>query len=1341
MMMTLSRRWVRGAVWIVLLVVGSVLARAQEVSGSIAGTVVDPAGAGVSGAGVTVTNTAQGHVYLSVKTNKTGYYSVSTLPPGSYSVTIAAKSFKTVSITGIVLNANDELKIDQKLAAGDETINLVAQQPQLNLSNSNSEGLITGTQVRELVLSTRNYEQLLTLQPGVAYGGADQLYIGTSLPAGTSNRALFSVNGQRATANNWMIDGADNVDRGGDPTVVAGANLTLLTLPSVDAISEIVTLRGTYEAEYGRNSGAQINVVTLSGTNAFHGGAYEFFRNDILNANNYFTNLAGTPRPDLRYNDFGFTFGGPVKIPHLYNGKNKTFFFYSQEFRRVVNYQTAISQVPTANERAGTFASPQCITANTTTGACTATGTQITTFDPTALNYVNEIYGGSTTANPSLLVPYPNAPALGPNALSANVRNVFNDAQEFARIDHQLNSKVNIFYHFLRDSLPSQEGLGLFTQSGTSTSGAYTGMPGVQNTSTNSPGTQHLGHVTIAVRPTMLVSMGYAYSSGIIHSIPTGLASTAVNNQIASALKTPANTPINPSLPFPVTLTPSQTTIPNQASLGVVPSLGFIGGPTGFSDGGIYNSYSRNHNGFGDITETIKQHTLKFGISYNHYQKFENAPGNASPYAQGLYTFGPGAGQPSSFDASWANFLIGNATGGGNNVGFQQGSTDPTANLNENLIEFYAQDNWRATRKLTLNLGIRYSYFGQPFDDNFELTNFDPATYNPTLAPTVDSNGQLCTPQSVETAVTIGVTTSTFSSGCLNVNGLNNAAPNGVGNPVNGIIIARPQSLGSFTQTLGGISYNSDGSPFGLQVGHAEKHDFAPRVGFALDVFGDGKTSLRGGYGIMYDASGVSIYEHEIFNNIPFVNGSSYSVALMNAPKGDFPLSNLTPPTLYGSPVTYQTPYVQQFSVDLQQAISKTLMLDLGYFGDHGTHLLGTLDINQAPPGAFAAHGISSSGSGYRSVNLEAYNGSANGYCTTGIVSPPSTVIPGNCPLGTNGVSPVAINPLNPTAGDLACTSASSSSCFVNVFNVPSCPNGFASPICESSLNQVRPYLGYNAINTVQTIFNSNYNSLQVKVTKKFSGKSMIDANYTWSKGLSNAPDDFKSAPQNTYNLEREYGRSAIDSNNIFTVDGVWDLPWYREQKGFVGKVVGGWEMTGLYMADSGLPLTATMTPGGVVQYNGITSVYNPAMKNGGVANDAAGLGIVGTSAAVLRPSQVLNPNSGYGKVQLRNHSTWFNPTAFVAPSPASYQVGNERRGVIEGPGFSRLDIGVFRSFPVYKDLAFQLRGEAFNVLNHVSWASVCTDATAISCGPYQFGQPSSAHDPRIMQLGGKLTF
>jgi outer membrane receptor protein involved in Fe transport len=1252
MMMTLSRRWVRGAVWFVLLMVGSVLARAQEVSGNVSGTVVDASGASVSGAVVTLKNTDRNRVERTVNTNKAGFYSVTSLPLGTYSVTFAMKGFKTSAVTGLVLHASDELKVDQKLAVGaaTETITIVANQAQLNLENGQSSGLISGTQIRELVLNNRNYEQLLTLQPGVSYGSptSDQLYIGAVLPSGSSNVVAFSINGDRPTANNWTIDGADNVDR--------GANLTLLAYPSVDAIAEVQTLRGTYEAEYGRSASGQINVVTRAGTSSFHGGAYEFFRNNIFNANNYFNkNTALVARPVLRYHDFGFTFGGPVRIPHLYNGTDKTFFFYSQEFRRVVNYASQNAYVPTAAERQGDFTNAYTNYATGTTGpvaVCQAAANGVCTsyttnlkgsafVSPTALAYVKDIYNNLPLPPSAADI----AAGLDPHLLVNNIRNVFNDAQEFARIDHALTSKVNLFYRYLHDSLPDTQGSGYF---------AGSPLPGVATSSDSAPGTQHMGHATIAARPTLLIDMGYAYSSGAINSKPIGTVASGNSPDVV------------PTLPYPTVL-------------GVVPSLSFAGNGPSINSLGFYNEKNINNSGFGNITKIKGQHTLKFGLNYNHYQKMENAEGTGN---QGTYSFtnpaapsastltSLGASAPTQFEAEFANFLIGNVNGG-----FSQASIDPVANINESMIEVYGQDDWRASRRLTLNLGVRYSYFGQPYDLGNELTNFNPATFTAKNAQTISSNGALCTMAGQTTAVTTftstGVVTTYTLASCPNVNGLNSYQPNTVADPLNGIILGSPDfikqenALGStaypFVMPSGSPSIESHGSPFGQEVGQAEKHDWAPRVGFAYDLFGDGKTALRGGYGMAYDDSAVSMYEQAIFNNPPYVNVSTYTTAALDAPGAGTASINLAPPALRASPLIYKTPYVQQYSLDIQRSITPTMSLDVGYFGDHGTHLQGVVDINEIQPGAF---------------------------------------------VNTN----------------------------IGYAQVPGC-SGFTSQNCEGPLNQIRPYRGYTAINAVETIFNSNYNSLQAKFIKKFSGKSMLDVNYTWSRGLTDAQNDYSTAPQNTYNLAAEYGPSVYNRNDIFSADGVWELPWYHAQEGVIGHIVGGWELSGLFVVNSGLPLTPTMSGSSTVNYGGLTSIYN-GQTNGGVASDAAGLGILGPSAASLRPNMVLNPNSGYNQTSLRTRLHWFNQTAFQAPSAASFQVGNEKRGVVNGPGFYRLDIGIFRSFRLYHEATFTLRGEGYNVMNHTNWGTIGTSATSSS-----FGQATQTRDPRILQIGGKFNF
>ena len=1187
-------------VFLTVVALYAVPAYAQEVSGSISGTVTDPSGAAVKGASVTLTNTDQGRVVRTVTTDGAGFYTATSLPLGTYTVKVSAGGFKAEEVTGLVLHVNDALTINRKLVVGstDQTVTVKADALAVNLEDATSAGLINGTQVRELVLNNRNYEQLVALQPGVSYGGAtDQLYIGSSAPNGTTTVVSFSVNGQRNSANNWTIDGADNVDR--------GSNLTLLAYPSVDAISEFKTLRGTYSAQFGRSASSQINVVTRSGTNEIHGSAYEFFRNDILNANAYFNKLTAVPtkRPLLRYNDFGFTVGGPAVIPHVYNGHDRTFFFYSQEFRRVINYATTTNLVPTAAERNGDFtasttstgaagtsgAAAVCVSANLTTGACNAFGTKITQFSSTAQAYLKDIY---------VNVPSPN-PGSGQDihTLTYNQRYVYNDAQEFARIDQAIGQRINVFYRYLHDSIPTVEAGGIYVGAG---------LPGVNTTSTRAPATTHLGHVTYTLTPTTLIDAGYAYSSGAILSDPIGL---------AAAAKSPD---IKPALPY-------------NSPLGIIPSIAFTSG-TGILSAGTYRDYNRNHQVYGNLTKTIRSHTILAGASFDHYQKTENALGNGSPYPQGIFTFttllpsaavatAAGGSVPSSFASSFASFLLGNANGG-----FTQGSSALTPNLTMNQIEAYVQDNWKVMARLTLNLGVRYSYFPQPHDDNGLLSNFDPNTYVAANAPTIDSTGFLCKAP---------------AASCANTQAANSGLPNASADPLNGIILGTPGS-------------NGHASPYGKQVGNTDKKNFGPRVGFAVDVFGDGKTSLRGGYGIAFDSSLVGMYEQNEFANPPYVNVPSYTQANFDNPTLGQPALNLTVPVLVATPLNYHTPYVQQYSLGIQQALTPSTLVDISYVGNRGVHLLGQIDLNQIRPGAFASTQV----------------------------QPAST-----CKLSTTGAL------------------------------------AFTSSTCERPLNQIRPYLGYNAINATATIFNSNYNSLQVSLRKQFAHDSQFAVNYTFSRALTNNQSDRSTAPQNTYNIAGDYGRSALDRTNILTLNGVWALPWFYDQKGLVGRAIGGWELSGIFAANSGLPLTATMAGGGI-------------LLDGTQASDNAGLGILGSSASSLRPNMIANPNNGYGS-QLKTRLNWFNKLAFTAPQPGNYTPGTEKRGVINGPGYNRIDLGIFRNFRIYDNIKLQMRGEGFNVLNHTNFQTVGTSATTTST----FGTVTAARDNRILQVAAKLLF
>jgi hypothetical protein len=1139
-------RWLALLAFVAALLLAGSAAWTQEVTGSISGTVKDQSGAVVPDATVTFTNTDRNQIVRTVKTDANGNYTAPLLPLGHYSVSAEKEQFKKTSVGGIELHVNDHLVINLTLEVGStaQTVTVEAAPEQVDLQTATPTGLISGTQIRELALGTRNYEQLVYLMPGVTYGGGDQLYIGLQNPSGETNVVSFSINGNRNSSNNWTIDGSDNVDR--------GSNLTLLDYPSVDAISEFKVTRGLYTADSGRASSGQINVVTKSGTKQFHGDAYEFFRNDDLDANSFFFNSSKTPRPPLRYNDFGYTLGGPVYIPDHYNTeKNKTFFFFSQEFRRVITYGAVTAIVPTAAELQGTFPTPVCVAFNAASG-CTATSTQITTIDPTAQAYIKDIW--------SKVPPSTNSAT---NAIVNPLRNIFNGRQELLRIDHQYSSKLSLFFRYINDSIPTQEPGGLFTGDA---------LPGVATTSTNSPGHSYLGHATYLVNPNLLNETGYAYSYGAIISDPIGLIASRNSPDI--------------QVPLPFT-----STLPR------VPAVSLSGG-SGIAGFGPYRDYNRDHNLYDNLAWIHGLHTLKFGFSYNHYEKNENAGGNNT----GTFLFAPsvstgGSETPAgttTFDQSWANFLLGQV----NN--FSQASEDITPDIKTNQFEFYGEDSFRARPNLTINYGVRYSIFRQPTDHNNELDNFDPYLF---LQP---------------------------ASGQSYVVPYDAANPSDTNNASAGLLCpADPSAPGCITaiNPLNGIIVANGNSPFGSKVSAEDLGDLAPRIGLAWDPFGTGITSVRAGFGIYYDSTLFGTFEQNIFDNPPFVQNISISNSTFANPSNGKRNVSFSPLALHGTPLPFHTPSVEEWSLDVQRMLPRNFLVDVGYYGNEGTHLLGIVDINEVRPGLAASLG-------YPTITR----------------------------------SNVAI------------------------------------------LNSLRPFPEFNAINTLETEFDSNYNSLQMSVAKKFSGNSLFQLNYTYSHALTNNQTDRSTAPQNPYNIRAEYGNSQLDRRNVLTADYVYDLPFYRAQEGAIGHLLGGWEVSGIVNYFSGLPFTVTTLSG----------------------TDPGGLGYFGPSAAGGRPDQIGNPNSGAPHTLTQ----WFKTSAFANVPAGQVRPGNAPRGSILGPGTEEWDFDLFKNIKVTEGTNFQFRAEFFNIFNHTNFSGLST-----SLGSGLFGQVTSTLDPRIVQLGLKFYF
>ncbi len=1177
------------------------VAFAQDTTGTINGTVTDTAGAAVSGATVTITDEDKKIVVRTVTTGDVGQYSIPQLPVATYTVTVESANFKKSAQTGIKLDVNQRRTVDLALEAGNisEVVTVEADPVAVELTTPTASTVINGNQVRELSVNNRNFVQLVTLAPGVTNDLSDQVYVGTTNPAGQANTVNISVNGSRSSQNTFTVDGSDITDR--------GSNLTIQTYPSIDSIGEFKVLRSLYPAESGSSGGGQVNIITRSGSDGFHGSFFEFVRNERLNANDFLTNASITPpfgrdsngkakRSPFRYNDYGFTIGGPIYVPNfhsdgvsLFNRVARTFFFFSEEQRKDIRYPTLIATVPDANLRQGIFPIDVCINRNNTTDTCTGAnilkaGTPLPAalFNSAAQSYINQIYNK---------LPLPN----GANyALTSAARNVSDFRQEIVRLDHTFTDKLSVFYRYEHDKIPTLDVNSLFSSGGS--------LPGVSTTETDSPGRTHTIQGTYALSSSAVIEGRYTYAYGAILSHNTGLLALANSTN-------------------PVTLPYTNT----RDRITSVSGNGF----SGLTSFGPYDNFS-NKNGFaGNLSLIQGRHTFKFGMTYSRYRKNENAlVGDATGGNQGIFT-AFSTTLPTGITAStlnqnlqrFANFLVGNAST------FVQGKFDYTADLRQSNIEAFAQDEWRFRKNLTLYYGVRYSRFGQPFDKNGRLSNFVPSLFNASAAPLVTGAG-------VRVA--------------------------GSGNFCNGIVVnsQNAQTLTDCTPIV---------SPFGQEIARTPGRDFAPRVGLAWDPFGNGRTSIRTGYGIYHEQVLAGFDEQIIGVNPPYQqNATVTNTRLDNPGAGPNPVGV----SIRGVDTNWHTPYTQQWSLDVQHQFTSKMVGSVGYYGSKGTHLVGVVEINELSP-----------------------NQALNSRCA-----------PGASTTATAGVTLVPCQPASYAFSGTSSTTAA-------VRN-PNVLNGVGS-IDYLILDQLRPYRGYRSITLLEPRFNSNYHSLQASLTQRFTGDSQLQVAYTFSKNLTDSQNDRSNAPQNSADIRSEYSRATLDRRHVLTLNYVYELPFLRKQEGFVGKVLGGWQSSGIITAQSGLPFTITTS-----------------------SLDAAGLGLIPAAIAGARPNLLCDPNTNEPGTRLQYFNTQCFQTNPAAGAIVSTIPGTAGRGIVDGPPTYRVDFTMTKNIRFSEKTRLQLRGEAFNVFNHTNFRTIGTNVTL---GTY--GTVTAVRDPRNIQLGIKLYF
>jgi hypothetical protein len=816
----------------------------QVTTASIRGTVTDTTGAVVPGATVTVKGEQTGFT-REIQTNAAGFYSFAELPVGTYTIEVGLSGFKSATRTGIILNVADVRAENVALEAGavSEVVTVESAALQVKTIGGEVAGLVTGEQVRELPLNGRNFLQLGTLMPGVSQGDTFN----------TKDRGLMSgielaVSGSGLGGNMWTVDGANNND--------VGSNRTILVFPSVDAIDEFKVHRNSYGAEFGGAAGAQVNIVTRAGTNQFHGSGYYFGRNEALASRDYFLEKADQPKGPLSVHDFGGTFGGPII-------KDKLQFFFSEEWNREKRGVTRGAFVPTAAERAGDFSGPiipDCSSA--------------IPIDPlTGHEFAGNRIPSNRLSPAGLLVmqlyPLPNTtPGEGScNNWVTAINTPINWRQDHIRADYAISNATRLMVRYTQDSWDNK------SPSAQETLWGDDPFPAVDSNWTQ-PGRSLTAQLTQNIGSAAVNALTFSYSANVI-TVTRGGLTPDLNEQINAAI---------PGM-FPDSI----------KEYGADRGHPIFFGREGYGED-LQNMapFKNNQNLFAfkdDYSVVFGKHFLKAGLVFSYNQKNEDV-------------FDQGSAESSQFGDAVGITGEGDTTGNaiadlllrGMAFDFSEASAERSIRQRWRDVEAYAQDSWKVGTHVTLDYGLRWSRFENPYDAGDTISSFDPSVFKPALGSDA-CNGMLLPP-------------------------------------------------GSTACQQAGLEGGTAGPNRSLAK---TKNYFAPRIGIAWDVFGDGKTAVRSGLGQFYQRESLQNGLNLGFN--PPFNRTLIGSRTLDSNAEPFPgaFANNDGVPQYGLDTSGRMGYNWQWNLSVQREVVRNTTLEVGYVGSKGDNLLLPYDVNQVP--------------------------------------------------------------------------------------------------------------------------------------------------------------------------------------------------------------------------------------------------------------------------------------------------------------------------------------------------------------------------------------------------------